>query len=294
MPIRKVLDKLEDAERRFVGQEFLAPIAGSRPVRVRIAGVVCRLRVAAGLPAGFQGLAVLRSLSTSQAEFVRPAGLEESKRYLSLFPSIQLILIQKDKEAAAWCALPAQTGDRRFLVEGLLNVLLCEQGLERFETVKARFDGQLFWYERRDPSRDPAIAAYLRSRLAQPESDGLPAPAESLHKRGLSAAERQAYDIIRAYLIQASRDQIELRLAEALAHAGGQFKSYAERGDQYAVTYEVDGVQHVSAVQRSDLTIASAGICLSGMDRTFDLASLVGVLREARQGGRMIPMDDDD
>ena len=38
------------------------------------------------------------------------------------------------------------------------------------------------------------------------------------------------------------------------------------------------GHEHVVAIARDDGSVASSGICLSGADRDFDLASIVGVL----------------
>ena len=53
----------------------------------------------------------------------------------------------------------------------------------------------------------------------------------------------------------------------------------------------VDGRQFTSSVNKDNLTIQMAGICLSGEDQKFDLASMVGVLREG--GGGVLRVGDD-
>lgn len=68
--------------------------------------------------------------------------------------------------------------------------------------------------------------------------------------------------------------------ASALAHAGADLCDFTDVEDSYRVTFTVDGHRHVSVVSKADLTVQSAGICLSGEDEKFDLNSLVGVLRE--------------
>ena len=138
MSIDDILNRLEAAEKEFVGREFLAPVVGHGQVMVRIAGVLCRIHVIDGLPRGFRGWALLQALSTSRARFIGNAGLTQVADYLSLLPAVGLILVQPRGDR--WLSLPAQAGDRRFRIEGLVTLELAEEGLERFETVFSRFD----------------------------------------------------------------------------------------------------------------------------------------------------------
>jgi hypothetical protein len=87
-------------------------------------------------------------------------------------------------------------------------------------------------------------------------------------------------------------NRVEQRLSKALKHAGGRYHSHGERDGIYVVRYEVDGRQHVSTVRPDDLSVVTAGICLAGGDRHFDLSSLVGVLRQAQNTGRIHWMGD--
>jgi hypothetical protein len=270
------LSRLAAAEEQFLAREFLAPMLRGGEVHVRIAGIVCRLRVET---TDFEGWGVFRPTSAKAARLVRPARLTERQRYLELFPRLPLILCRRENEQ--WLALPAHQADRRFRFEGLVPVHLLEEA-QLFETIQARFDGGRCWFQEIDGRRDPATAAYLRRALQEM------VPPDRLPRSGLTAEERHAY--AQSYWPryhaeeEARRDRDEERLRAALAQAGAELKEYAGQGDVYRVTYEVDGQRHVSVVARHDLTVQVAGICLSGQDDHFDLQSLVGVLREAEGG----------
>jgi hypothetical protein len=274
--VHDILNRLAAAEEQFLKSDFLAPMLHRSQVHVRIAGVVCRLRVE---PCDFEGWGVFRLISHTAAKFLRPASLTERQRYLDLFPKLRVILSGRAGEQ--WLATPAHQADRRFRIQGTVPVRLAEEA-QLFEVIEGRFDGTQCWFERLDVRRDPGTAAYLREALQKMvEPDCLSRP-------GLTAEERTAYALnywprLQAEL-EARRDRIEERLREALAHAGAELRGYLERDDCYRVEYEVDGRRHVSAVAKDDLSVQVAGICLSGEDQNFDLQSLVGVLREGGDG----------
>ena len=277
MGIDDVLRRLAAAERDFVaGGVVLAPVLRGRGVAVRIAGIVCTLSV--DVPT-FEGWAILQPLATDQAHMVRPATLTEVRAYLRLFPAVGLIALAPRAPGRTWLAAPAHRSDRRFQLPKVVPAGLVEEGTQPFDTIVARYDGRLFWYERRDGRRNPALAAYLR------EAFSAQIPPADLRKSGLSAEERAAYALHWEAAAHERRDADEARLADALAHAGARLVAYVEREDSYTVAYTAGATRHVSVVAKGDLTVLTAGICLDGHDRDFDLTSLVGVLREAEGRG---------
>jgi hypothetical protein len=284
--VNDLLNRLAAAEEQFLAREFLAPVLRGGPVQVRLAGVVCRLKVE---PADFAGWGVFRPTSYTAARLVRPARLAERQRYLELFPLLRLILCRREGEH--WLAIPGHQADGRFRIQGTLPVHLVEEA-QQFEVVHSRFDGTRCWFDSLDPRRDPAAAAYLRQALHEMvEPDRLSRP-------GLTAEERAAYALNYWPRFEADqearRDRTEARLRQALAHAGAELRDYLERDDCYRVEYEVDGSRHVSVVAKQDLSVQAAGICLSGDDHHFDLHSLVGVIRQGQGTGRLLRLGDPD
>lgn len=282
MSIHDLLNKMEAAEEAFLETEFLAPILPGRQVRVRITGVICTLRVVGKTEPDW---AILKPLAMDKAKVIAIPSLRQIREYLKLFPAVTLLLVSR--AGADWLALPAHRGDRRFQIDGTVRVHLIT-GAEQFQQIIARFDGGHFWFQEIDRRRSPAIAAYLRDALNAETSP------DQLHKPTLTAEEREAYGLLYQAIEDARRDQVELHLADALAHAGACLSSYVEREDAYTVTFNVDGQTHRSTVHKDDLTVLSAGICLSGEDRKFDLQSLVGVIREGTRRHQIVREEDEE
>jgi len=297
-----MIDRLAAEEQKFLEQEFLTPAVRGGAVRVRIGGLACRLQIE---PAEFEGWGVFQPVSLRRARLVRRADLAQRRRYLDLFPMVRLIVCRR--RGPKWIGAAASFGDSRLRIEGLATIELAEE-VQPFDVVTSRYDGLTFWFDDLDPRRDPATAAYLRAALADQTE-----PAE-LGRRGLTAEERAAYELSYWELVRpegvedtppsgerppptrqrrgrqsaqpesASDDPVFRRLRESLSHAGARLIGYVERADSFRVTYRAGGQEFTSAVDKKDLTVQVAGICLSGEDRKFDLASLVGVLREGVEG----------
>jgi hypothetical protein len=299
--VNELLNRLGRQEQEFLHREFLAPALRGGVVRVRIAGVICAIRTE---PGDFEGWGLFQPRSYTEAVLVRAATLAERRRYLELFPAVRLVLCRRAGQI--WFGSAASFGDRRIHLEGLAPLYLAEE-VQLFDCVRARYDGGRFWFEEVDPRHDPAASAYLRTSLR----DRL--EPERLERRGLTAEERAAYEVAYWELMENSHaesprnrkrgaedrppdqdfDPVRRRLRESLSHAGAGLVDYLERPDSFRVTFTIGGQQHTSSVNKEDLTVHVAGICLSGEDQKFDLGSLVGVLREASGSGEIVAVGDE-
>lgn len=217
------------------------------------------------------------------ARFVREPNMKERQSYLNLFPVLRLILCRK--QGNQWLGIPANQADTRFRVSGLAPVQLAEE-VQLFEVVQTRFDGTTCWFDSIDEANSPRKAVYLRESLTT-----LVEPDKVLLS-GLTQEEKDAY--LMAYGpaleadIEAKKDKQEERIKLALFKAGARYQSYIERGNTFTVEYVVDGERHKSVVDKETLGVQSAGICLSGNDKMFDLQTLVGVIRNGIRQHRIV------
>jgi hypothetical protein len=280
-----LFDKLAAEESAFFNSQFFSPVLRGKPIRVRISGIIVNLKVTK--PKDFQGWGVFSPASYKEAKYVRAPNMTEKNQYFDLFPAIRLILCRNNNNQ--WLGLPAHRSDTRFKVTGLVPVFLPEE-VQLFEVIQARFDGANCWFQETCAGSDPKIPIYLReslNKLVDPNK---------LVCSGMSVEEQDAY--LMAYGpaleadIEAKKDKNEERIKSALKRAGAKYSSYIERGNTYTIEYTVEGERHRSVVKKDDLSVESAGICLSGGDKAFDLQSLVGVIKEGRNRHRIVRVGD--
>lgn len=266
---RDLIDKFGREEDDFLKTEFLAPVGRGATVRVRIAGMVCELAV----KAAEEGIALLRPRSHREAEVVRRATRTEVKKYLDLFPRARVVVAYL--HGGSWLGLPAAAPAKGIRVEGWVPVVL-GRDLKLFQTAVVRFDGALFLLE---TTERPAEAQFLRDELRQAT------PVDALKRKGLTEAERRAYAFQLDLQFEMAKSVDHRRLERSLKMAGAELQEFHEKDGHFTVTWRVDGRAYTSLVSRTDLTVVSSGICLSGRDRDFDLTSLVGVMRQHHDEG---------
>jgi hypothetical protein len=232
----------------------------------------------AGAPTGWY---ICQMLDARRAALVDVAQPWQRGAYLALWPALRLVLVEP-LCGDDWVALAFNPADatQRFAISGPLVVRLVEGG-QPFERVIGRVEGAAVWYDELDRRADPATAELLRDALAA--GHALPSIG------GLGVGERASYALLieRRNAAAAAREaaRAERRLRDALTVGGARLIGYEAGQDVLRVTWERDDQRSVTLVN-ADFDVVSAGVCLSGEDQRFDLASIIGVVRDAPQFAR--------
>lgn len=275
--ICKLLAQITSEEQQLLSSQFLAPCPAGGRVRVRVCGLVYTF---AAEPKQFAGWGIFEPTDVQTAQVVEEADVSAIDRYLQHFEQFRLRLAYPLR-GQTWLAYPANEGDFRQRLGAVkpVPVHLVSEGVT-FEQILARWDGCAWWFEAVDRRADPLVIEELQSALHQL------IPPEALRFRGMTPEMRGVYDLVTQQtegFSQQHRD--ERRLRTALQLGGGELQQFSDRGDYWHLEWTTtDGQRHTSAIAKGDLTVMSAGICLSGRDCDFDLQSLVGVVEGWNSG----------
>lgn len=277
-----------DLALRFAAREasarevsFVAPRVFGGQVRLVVDGLVVCYRP---IPRTFTGFGLFVAGADGRARLVGRASRRARAAWLARHRPVRLIAIEALDDHGTWLALPAhaEVFERHVGAARPVAVHLARD-LAPLDALQARFDGRAFWYEGADRRVSPRRAERLRAALRAGD------PPEALRLPGLTPEQRGAYGLARAARADAKaraerarQRGAQARLAAALHQGGGRLEGFDDRGDHWLVRWVGrHGEVMASAIAKADLTVMSAGLCLDGLDRDFDLQSLVGVVADA-------------
>jgi hypothetical protein len=271
-PTIDLIRRLGQKENSIQSMEFVSPIYDNLRVAVLIEGLVHRLTIPKTAPGWYR----LKPLDIKRAVVTEPADLPDVEAYLRHLTKIRLVILNKDGVVAQ--ALPLKNNKLGLDMAMPVPVYLISDFIDQFDTVVAGCDGANLWFWDSDCTNDPAKTEYLRERIGKESSPS------SIRFKGLTIEEKLAYSLCHTLIEKKKELTKEGMLKKDVEHAGGQFVKFSERRDHYSVTYKVDGQQYTSYVSKDRAhSVLTAGICLRGGDRHFDLTSLISVLREGQR-----------
>lgn len=267
-------------EQELCKTQFLAPCVLGGKIQTKVSNLVYKFEPT---PKDFIGWAIFQPISEKVARVVEEASFPMISEYLKLFKAFRFRLAYK-LESLTWLAYPANESDMKQRL-GVVKPVAINLATEatQLEQVIARYDGGAWWFEDIDRSANPFISEELRNSLAKKLS------AKDLNFSNLTPEMRVTYSLIEAkekkeqeIKLKLFQNKDEVRLKEALRIGGNaRLKQFSDRGDFWLVDWTTkDGQRHSSAISKRDLTVVSSGICLSGLDRNFDLQSLVKVMEQ--------------
>jgi hypothetical protein len=271
--IRKILNQLATQETKLLDTQFLAPCVRGGRVRTRASGMIYTFKPK---PRNFEGWGIFQPINEKIALVVNEPNLPQIAEYLQLLVPIRLQLAHV-LQGQTWLAYPVNESDVQQRVGFVKPVPIhLVTDASQFEVIIARWDGHSWWFEEIDRRADPLASEELRFALKKLTLS------QEIRFKGMTPEMRTVYELATQNLKDFDpKIRDERRLQRALKMGGGDLHEFRDRDDYWLVEWTTGtGERHSSAIAKNDLTVVSAGICLSGEDRNFDLQSLVGVVED--------------
>jgi hypothetical protein len=275
--MRDVLDlisKFGEKENTLTSRVFVSPVFDNDTVVMRLDGVIFNFRIARQEPGWYK----FRPRNNDRARKVGVAEFEDVEAYLRKLPQIRVFSCYREDNKIF--GLPMKNNKLGLPHTDLTPVLLPDDMPMDFDSLLCRFDGRNLWYEGVDMNCDPTKADYLRESMEK-----LRRP-QTLDFKGLTTEEKASYTF-RFNLDKKLKEAMKMNTLEGqIEFQGGKLISYNERSDHIELDIEVDGERFRSYVSKDEHhKVVTAGICLDGMDKDYDLTSLISVFREGMNRG---------
>lgn len=271
--IHKILSQLAALEAQLLDTQFLAPCVRGGKVQIRVGSMIYTFQPQ---PHNFEGWAIFKPVNEKIAAVVGEPSLPQLTEYLQLLVPVRLQLACV-LQGQTWLAYPVNESDvkQRTGFAKPVPIHLVKGG-SQFDSIVARWDGRSWWFEEIDRRADPLPSEELKAALKK-----LILP-EEVRFKGMTPEMRTVYELAMQNVKDFDPKILdERRLQRALKMGGGELWDFCDRNDYWLVEWTSrNGERHSSAIAKNDLTVMSAGICLSGDDMKFDLQSLVGVVED--------------
>jgi hypothetical protein len=274
--INKLINNYTKKEKQLLEQEILAPAIGRGKIFTSLdTGAIYQFNV----PIKFSGWGIFQPVSTIQVRLKRVAQEYERLAYLYRLPHLRCIAINSTNNNK-WLVIPKNLSDarqRNFKTEPF-EIYLVDKVVQQFETVLVNTDSSNYWFHGVDRRSSPIIAKGLLkyyNEIVDKQSWDNDITITS------SPEEKLAIKIALAKKKVDSIPKEQLLMQQQLSYLGANLVSYSPldtNDNSYQVKYTDDYGEHAVTVGK-DYSIISAGICLSGEDDKFDLASIVKVLQ---------------
>jgi hypothetical protein len=263
----EILERILAREKKVIGEQFIAPVAGGRRVRIQVRDFLWECL----LDREFSGWGIFEMAEHGRAELIREAEVFEKERYLEGLPRVSLILFFRDSRGI-WWARDVRRGRfvEVFLVEGALI----------FDSVSAAFDGSNYWSVDLDIAIDPRKSQALRNAL-----DMMTEP-ESLRISSLASPDRELYEMalsIQRGLEEQDKDASLKRIEKALRTGDGDLLEAAEIQNGFRIKWKTCRGETFTSLVDRNLSVISAGRCLAGGDARQDLTTLASLLKNQRK-----------
>ena len=271
-----------------MGSSFVSPIVKGSIISVRIDGVIIDFKLRSS-DANKVGWFIFQPTDFKFARIIDEADSYTVEEYKKLFKKVRFIAADPLNDDGDWIVFPFGRGSFNMeLGKDGYQVIHLVDGLQVFDTVTAIFDGNNFWFDSVDMNQDMSMADYLREELKKHTL------VKNLKYKGLTPEQKGTYAFLDAYHREKEKElrkqTLEGRILEALQHADAKLHKYMEQKDAITISWvSRSGGQYTSTVKKDSLRVLSSGVCLSGKDADFDLASLVSVMEEREKRGDKAP-----